>query len=116
MQTGFQLASVHGMLYTGGNVVFGPDGTTLYSPVNNYLSATVLQGEGHQSLLCSNSSIQCFDVSSDGDLVIAIGHRGLGFFYSLSARVVLDTISFPPTCSIQCVKFSPCSKYVALGL
>lgn len=116
MHSAFQLAAVHGMLYTGGNVVFSPDGSQLYSPVNNYISAVQLQHEGHLSHNCSNSNIQCFDLSPDGDLLIAVSHRGLGFFYSISARVVLDTISFPPTCTIHTVKFSPCGKYVALGL
>lgn len=116
MQTNFQLASVHGMLYTGGNVVFSPDGRELYSPVNNYISSIQLHQEGHRSLPCSNSTIQCFDVSQDGDLLIAIGRRGVGFFYAISARVVLDTITFPPDCEIRCVKFSPCGKYVALAL
>ncbi|CAD2222292.1 periodic tryptophan protein 2 [Angomonas deanei] len=116
MQTGFQLAAVHGMLYTGGNVHFSPDGNTLYSPVQNYISAIQLQREGVQSMTCSNSGIQCFDLSSDGDVLIVIGQRGLGFFYSLSSQVTLDTISFPPNCTIQAVKFSPCGRYVAVGL
>ncbi|SCU72656.1 Periodic tryptophan protein 2 homolog, putative [Trypanosoma equiperdum] len=116
METNFQLASVHGMLYTGGNVAFSPDGRQLYSPVNNYISSIKLQQEGHHSLPCSNSNIQCFDISSDGDLIVAIGRRGVGFFYSLSAAVVLDTISFPPDCEVSCVKFSPCGRYVALAL
>ncbi|KEG15172.1 periodic tryptophan protein 2 [Trypanosoma grayi] len=116
MQTNFQLASVHGMLYTGGNVVFSPDGRQLYSPVNNYISCIQLQQEGHRSLPCSNSNIQCFDISPDGDLLIAIGQRGIGFFYAISAGVVLDTIAFPPECEVRCVKFSPCGKYVALAL
>nr|CCC94357.1 putative periodic tryptophan protein 2 [Trypanosoma congolense IL3000] len=116
METNFQLASVHGMLYTGGNIAFSPDGRQLYSPVNNYISSIKLQQEGHQSLPCSNSNIQCFDVSPDGDLLIAVGRRGIGFFYSISAAVVLDTISFPPDCDINCVRFSPCGKYVALAL
>ncbi|ORC92675.1 periodic tryptophan protein 2 [Trypanosoma theileri] len=116
MQTNFQLASVHGMLYTGGNVVFSPDGRQLFSPVNNYISSIQLQQEGHRSLPCSNSNIQCFDLSADGDLLIAIGSRGLGFFYAISAGVVLDSIAFPPDCEIRCVKFSPCGKYVAIAL
>lgn len=116
MQNVFQLAAVHGMLYTGGNVVFAPDGTQLYSPVNNYLSSVQLQAAGHLSLTCSNSTITCFDLSPDGDLAIVIGQRGLGFFYSISARVVLDTLSFPPNCGIGAVKFSPCGKYVAVAL
>lgn len=116
MQTNFQLSSVLGMLYTGGNVCFAPDGKTLFSPVQNYLSSIHLRGEGNRSLSVSNSSIQCFDLSPDGDLAIVIGNRGLGAFYSISARVVLDTISFPPNCSIACVKFSPCGKFIALAL
>lgn len=116
MQSVFQLAAVHGMLYTGGNVAFSPDGAQLYSPVNNYLSAVQLQQAGHLSLTCSNSSITCFDLSPDGDLAVVIGQRGLGFFYSISARVVLDTLSFPPNCTISAVKFSPCGKYVAVAL
>ena len=116
MQSVFQLAAVHGMLYTGGNVAFSPDGAQLYSPVNNYLSAVQLQAAGHLSLTCSNSSITCFDLSPDGDLAIVVGQRGLGFFYSISARVVLDTLSFPPNCTISAVKFSPCGKYVAVAL
>ncbi|KAK7196792.1 Periodic tryptophan protein [Novymonas esmeraldas] len=116
MQNAFQLAAVHGMLYTGGNVVFSPDGAQLYSPVNNLLSSIQLQQAGHLSLTCSNSSISCFDLSPDGDLALVVGQRGLGFFYSISARVVLDTLSFPPNCSVACVKFSPCGKYVAIAL
>ncbi|RNF11686.1 periodic tryptophan protein 2-like protein [Trypanosoma rangeli] len=116
MQTNFQLASVHGMLYTGGNVAFSPDGRQLYSPVNNYISSIQVQQEGHRSLSCSNSTIQCFDLSQDGDLLIAVGRRGVGFFYAISAGVVLDTIAFPPDCEVRCVKFSPCGKYVALAL
>lgn len=116
MQTAFQLAAVHGTLYTGGNIAFSPDGAQLYSPVNNYLSAIQLQQAGHASLMCSNSNIQCFDISPDGDLAVVIGHRGLGFFYSIAARVVLDTISLPPSCNIACVKFSPCGRYVAVAL
>ncbi|ESL09496.1 periodic tryptophan protein 2 [Trypanosoma rangeli SC58] len=116
MQTNFQLASVHGMLYTGGNVAFSPDGRQLYSPVNNYISSIQVQQEGHRSLSCSNSTIQCFDLSQDGDLLIAVGRRGVGFFYAISAGVVLDTIAFPPDCEVRCVKFSPCGKYIALAL
>ncbi|CCW69154.1 unnamed protein product [Phytomonas sp. Hart1] len=116
MQTGFQLAAVHGMLYTGGNVVFAPDDSILYSPVNNYISAIQVRHEGHRSYTCSNSNIQCFDVSPDGDLLIVIGQRGLGFFFGVSSDVVLDTISFPVSCSVNRVKFSPCGRYVALAL
>ncbi|KAG8346487.1 WD domain [Trypanosoma vivax] len=116
MLTNFQLASVHGMLYTGGNVTFSPDGRQLYSPVNNYVSSIQLHQEGHRSLGCSNSNIQCFDVSPDGDLIVAVGRRGLGFFYSISAGVTLDSVSFPPDCEVNCVKFSPCGRYVALAL
>eukprot|EP00796_Vickermania_ingenoplastis_P012593 gene12593-8631_t len=116
MQTNFQLASVHGMLYTGGNLLFSPDGTQLLSPVMNYLSTVHLQSEGHISHPCSNSTIQCFDVTADGDLALVVGQRGLAFFYLFSARVVIDTISLPPQCSVACVKFSPCSKYVAIAL
>ncbi|CCW61257.1 unnamed protein product [Phytomonas sp. EM1] len=116
MQTAFQLAAVHGMLYTGGNVIFSPDDSILYSPVNNYISAIQVQQEGHRSYTCSNSNIQCFNVSPDGDLIIAIGQRGLGFFFSVSSDVALDTISFPPSCSVSTVKFSPCGRYVALAL
>lgn len=116
MDINFQLASVHGMLYTGGNVEFSPDGSQLYSPVQNYLSAVQLQKEGHLSHCCSNSHIQCFDLSSDGDLAFVVGQRGLGFFYLLSARVVVDTISFPVQCTVSCVRFSPCDKYIAIAL
>lgn len=116
MDINFQLASVHGMLYTGGNVEFSPDGLQLYSPVQNYISVVQLQKEGHTSHCCSNSSIQCFDVSSDGDLVFVVGQRGLAFFYLLSARVVVDTISLPPQCTVSCVRFSPCDKYIAIAL
>lgn len=116
MQTNFQLASVNGVLYADGNLVFSPDGAKLFAPVGNYLSDVRLRGEGHHSHPCSNSSIQCFDISADGDLAFVVGSRGLGFFYLFSARVVIDTISFPPQCSISCVKFSPCSGFVAVAL
>lgn len=117
MNSHFRLSAVHGVMYTNGNVCFSPDGHTLVSPVNNYLSCIDFhRHRGNHSHAVSNSNIMCFDLSADGDLAIAIGSRGLGFFYSLSAQVVIDTISFPPNCDISCVKFSPCGKYIALGL
>lgn len=116
MQTDFQLASIHGMLYTGGNVAFSADGGDLLSPVMNSLSSVHLRGEGSTIHPCSNSTLQCFALSPDGDLAFAVGQRGLGFFYLISARVVIETLSFPPECSIACVAFSPCARYIAVAM
>ena len=112
----FSLNAVLGMLYTGGNVAFTPDGRRLLSPAMSYIASTPLRDEGAHSLACSNSAVQCFDVSPDGDLLFVVGSRGLAFFYSVSSRLCLDTVSIPPTCTVNVVKFSPCSKFVAVAL
>lgn len=117
MQADFKFSSLIGQLYTGGNVCFAPDGRSLISAVNSYLTSIDLhQGNSNRSHAASNSMIQCFDITRDGDLALVVGTRGLAFFYSLSAQVVLDTISLPPNATIGAVRFSPCGKYVALGL
>jgi periodic tryptophan protein 2 len=131
MQVDFRLASVHGMLYTGGNVAFGPapsatslvtSGMTpigknsLITPVLNYLTVLDLQHGSTRTHECCNSNIQAFDVSPDGEMALCIGTRGLGVFYSFTAELAIDTISFPPLCEVRCVKFSPDGTHVALAL
>jgi periodic tryptophan protein 2 len=116
MSSEFKINAVLGMLYTGGNVAFTPDGRRLLSPAASYIASTPLRDEGAQSLPCCNSAIQCFDISPDGDLLFVVGSRGLAFFFSIPSRLCLDTVSLPPTCVVHCVRFSPCAKFVAVAL
>eukprot|EP00672_Neobodo_designis_P025987 CAMPEP_0174851668 /NCGR_PEP_ID=MMETSP1114-20130205/23308_1 /TAXON_ID=312471 /ORGANISM="Neobodo designis, Strain CCAP 1951/1" /LENGTH=948 /DNA_ID=CAMNT_0016086217 /DNA_START=37 /DNA_END=2883 /DNA_ORIENTATION=- len=129
MQSDFRLSAVHGMLYTGGNVAFGPatpggdsaDVTpitshSLITPVLNHLTVLDLQQGSTRTHVTCNSNIQAFAVSPDGDLALCIGNRGLGVFYSFSSELAIDTISFPPQCEVRCVKFSPDGAFVALAL
>ena len=129
MQSDFRLSAVHGMLYTGGNIAFGPAETSatsadvtpvtshsLITPVLNHLTVLDMQQGSTRTHVTCNSNIQAFAVSPDGDLALCIGNRGLGVFYSFSAELAIDTISFPPQCEVRCVKFSPDGTHVALAL
>ena len=119
LSSNFRLSAVHGMLYTGGNTKFDPSNASqpvLLSPVRNHLTKVQLVSGATSAHTVCNSTLQCFDLSSDGDLAVAVGNRGLAIFYSFSAQLPLDSISFPPHCRIISVRFSPCNKYVALGL
>lgn len=157
----FKMVAVHGMLHTGGNILFS-DGLTsaasyvqhqqiksststgaentnqtdaalvtatttnsttnnggtapkLFSIVGNNITVVNLQRNSTSTLPVCNANISCFDVSPDGDLIFAVGSRGLGVFFSISAGLAIDTVSIPPNCPVRCAVFSPCGKYVALG-
>jgi len=114
MKFNYQLSSVLGSVYKGGQVVFTGDGRYLVSPVGNRLSFFDLVGHAVSTLdAVVHRDIATLALSPDGRLLLAVDVEGGAAFINVSRRAVLCQIHFKKP--VSAARFSPDSKLVAVS-
>jgi periodic tryptophan protein 2 len=115
---GYRLVNVLGKSFTGGNLVFTPDGETILSPVGNRVVAFSLVSAGSRTLdAISRADIEVLALSSaaSGDYLLAVDVDGRALFISLVSGAVLHRFRFCGG-AVQQALFAPDGERLAVGV
>jgi len=113
MKFSFQFSGLLGSVYTGGDLLFSPDGNTVISPVGNKISMFDLKNHRSSTLpVESRHSYTAADISPSGASLLAVTEEGEVHVISLVSRSILHRLR--TNRKVAAIKFSPDSKYFAL--
>lgn len=114
MNLDFKPFDLLGNVYKNGNIFFHPTTDQLYSTINNKIKVFDLK-DNISSIMpfTSNFNIVKFTLSPSGRLAFIIDCLGRGFLVNTSKGVSLAQLKL--TKHVGDVKFSPCSKYIAIA-
>uniref|UniRef100_A0A0N5BW74 WD_REPEATS_REGION domain-containing protein n=1 Tax=Strongyloides papillosus TaxID=174720 RepID=A0A0N5BW74_STREA len=114
MDLDFKPFDLLGNVYKNGNIIFHPITDQLYSTINNKIKVFDLK-DNISSIMpfTSNFNIVKFTLSPSGKLAFIIDCLGRGFLVNTAKGVSLAQLKL--TKHIGDVKFSPCSKYIAIA-
>jgi len=106
----YEFANLCGASYKQGNVLFGPDGTTLFSPVGNRVTVFDLASASSHTLPAENrSDVKTLALTPDGALLLSVDARGGCVLTNVPKRTVLHHFSFKgPVHDIQVRATSCC--------
>lgn len=110
----YKLTNVLGTMYSEGNLVFTPDGSTLIAPVGNKITLYDLKSQ-RSRCLCFESTHNYYllSISPDGGLLVAVNQVGVAHFVNLSTNSLTRTMRLGK--SVGCIKFTPNGKLMAVG-
>lgn len=112
MKFSFQFSNLLGTVYQKGNLLFAPDGTTVFSPVGNKITMFDLKNHRSETLpIESRFSFSTIALSPNGVTLIAVNEDGEVQLISLVSRTILHRLR--TNRKILAVQFSPDSKHFA---
>jgi len=110
----FRFSNLCGTVYKSGNVLFRPDGSTLYSPVGNRVTAFNLVAHSSTTLdFETRSDVDSLSVSPDGSLLLAIDGEGHAIAFNLRGGVVVHRFNFKGRA--RACAFSPDGQHFAVS-
>ncbi|TEB34224.1 WD40 repeat-like protein [Coprinellus micaceus] len=113
MKANYQFSNVCGTVYRQGNVLFTPDGNTLYSPVGNRVSVFDLVNNKSFTFPFENrKNIALIALSPDGNILITVDEDGRALLVNAKRGTVLHHFNFKQ--KVKAIKFSPNGKYIAV--
>ena len=114
MPYAYRFSNLLGTVYRSGNVAWSTDGTTLFSPVGNRVSAFALAEHTSSTLdFETRSDVDRIAVSPDGALLLAVDVDGYALAVSLSRGVVVHRFNFKAR--VRDVVFSPNGLFLAVA-
>ncbi|KAL8672735.1 MAG: hypothetical protein Q9168_002825 [Polycauliona sp. 1 TL-2023] len=115
MKTDFKFSNLLGTVYCKGNLVFTPDGNSLLSPVGNRVSVFhLVQNTSYTLPFSHRRNVSHLTISPDGLVLLSVDEEGRAILTHLPRRLALYHFSF--RASVSALAFSPCSKYLAVGV
>ncbi len=114
MNFNYQFSNLLGTVYRKGNLAFGPDGNTLFSPVGNKISAFDLKTHKSETLkIEGRHDYSCLALSPNGVLLLAANDDGEIHLISLISKSILHRLR--TNCTIACLSFSPDGRQFAVA-
>lgn len=112
----YEFSNLCGSVHRGGNLVFSPDGNTLYSAVGGRLSGFDLVGAKSFTMPFEcRSDICALDVScKDGRSLIVVDQQNRALLVNIPSRTVVHRFTLRDRVRKNALKFSPCQKYFAV--
>jgi periodic tryptophan protein 2 len=108
----FRFSNLCGTVYRSGNLAFHPNGTTLYSPVGNRVTAFELKAHTSSTLdFEARSDVDRIAVSPDGRMLLAIDLDGAAIVFNLSRGVIVHRFGFKG--AARAAAFSPDGRFLA---
>uniref|UniRef100_A0A0G4H9G1 Small-subunit processome Utp12 domain-containing protein n=1 Tax=Chromera velia CCMP2878 TaxID=1169474 RepID=A0A0G4H9G1_9ALVE len=109
----YRFSNLCGASYSGGNVIFSPDGNCLITPVDARINVYDLTNNRAFTLPCENrQNIRRLALSPDGRIILSIDDQGHCLIVNFLKGVILSRINFKTR--VHDAKFSPCGRYVAV--
>ncbi|KAH3742673.1 WD repeat protein [Pelomyxa schiedti] len=114
MRLDYTFSNLYGTVHRNGNVVFSPDGNSVFCPTSNRVNVFNLIGNKSSSLMLqARMNVKRVELTPDGRGLLCIENGGKAAFCSANAGVVLATFNFHQ--QVFCVKFSPDGRFFAVG-
>jgi periodic tryptophan protein 2 len=115
MKTSYQFANLLGSVYSGGNVVFTPDGQSILSPVGNRLSVFHLTRNTSTTLpFQTRKPIARLALNpADPNIVLVADEDGRALLVDISRRTVIASINFKK--ALRAARFSNDGRYIAVS-
>ena len=115
MKYSYRFSNLCGTVFKSGNLCFHPDGTTLFSPVGNRVTAFQLAAHTSSTLdFETRSDVDCVAVSPDGRLLLVIDVDGYAVAVNLARGVVVHRFNFRTR--VRACVFSPDGRFFAVGV
>jgi len=111
----FQFSNLLGTVYRQGNLIFSPDGSTLYSAVGNRVSGfDLVRSQSFTFPFEARRNISRLALSPDGAILLVIDDEGHLLMANVVRRVVVHHLNLKT--QVADVRFSPDGKWVAFAL
>lgn len=111
----YQFNNLLGTVYRQGNLVFTPDGSTLYSAVGNRVSGfDLVHSKSFTFPFESRRNISRLALSPDGAILLAIDDEGHLLMANVLRRVVVHHLNLKS--KVSDVRFSPDGRWVAFAI
>ncbi|KAF2753915.1 periodic tryptophan protein 2 [Pseudovirgaria hyperparasitica] len=115
MKTDFQFSNLLGTVYTRGNLLFSPDGTSLLSPVGNRVTVfDLVNSKSHTLPFAHRKNISRLALHPSGNLLLTVDTDGKVILTHVLRRIVLYHFSFRSAATA--LSFSPCGRYFAVAI
>ncbi|KAI7872555.1 putative WD repeat protein [Spinellus fusiger] len=113
MKTSFKFSNLCGTVYTGGNLIFTPDGHSVLSAVGNRVSVFDLVNNKSYTLpMDMRKNIVAMALSPQASLLITVDQDGHALLINFPRRVVLHHFNFKA--KVRAIQFSPDGKHFAV--
>ncbi|KAI8359118.1 WD40-repeat-containing domain protein [Choanephora cucurbitarum] len=113
MKSSYKFSNLLGTVYTGGNVLFTPDGNSVLSPVGNRVSIFDLVNNTSYTLPVEmRKNIDRMVLSPNGQLLITVDKDGRALLINLPRKTVLHHMNFKARA--KAIEFSPDGKFLAI--
>ncbi|KAL0096596.1 WD40 repeat-like protein [Phycomyces blakesleeanus] len=113
MKSSFKFSNLCGTVYTGGNLLFTPDGNSVLSPVGNRVSVfDLVNNKSYTMPFDMSKNIVCMALSPQATLLITIDQDGRALLVNFPRQVVLHHFNFKE--KVKAIQFSPDGKHFAV--
>lgn len=113
MKANYKFSNICGTVYRQGNILFTPDGNSLYSPVGNRVSVFDLVNNKSFTFAFENrKNISALALSPDGNVLVSVDEDGRALLVNARRGVVLHHFNFHK--AVKDIKFSPDGQYIAV--
>lgn len=112
MRLSFEFTNILGAVYHRGSIKFGPDGSTVFSPVGNKVIAYDLKASKSSALpLQVNYNIKQISVHPQGTLMLVSSEKNHLYIVSLVSGKLLHLKEYKTSSRIDHIGFSPDGRY-----
>ncbi|CZR56697.1 probable periodic tryptophan protein PWP2 [Phialocephala subalpina] len=115
MKTEFKFSNLLGTVYSQGNLLFSPDGASLFSPVGNRCTVFDLVNNKSYTLpFTHRKNIARLGLSPRGNLLLSVDEDGRAILTNIPRRIALHYFTFKS--SVSALAFSPSGRHFAVGV
>ena len=113
--TAFSFSNLCGTVYRQGDLVFSPDGSTLYSAVGNRVASfDLIRSKSFTFPFEARRNISRLALSPDGTILLTLDDEGHLLMINVPRRVAIHHLNLKQKAAD--VRFSPDGKWVAFAL
>ena len=115
MRLNYTFSNLCGTVYRQGNLVFSPDGSTLYSAVGNRVACfDLIRSRSFTFPFEARRNISRLALSPDGAILLTIDDEGHLLMVNVHRRIAIHHLNLKQ--KVGDVRFSPDGKYVAFAI
>ncbi|KAF8857502.1 periodic tryptophan protein-like protein 2 [Acephala macrosclerotiorum] len=115
MKTEFKFSNLLGTVYSQGNLLFSPDGASLFSPVGNRCTIfDLVNNKSHTLPFAHRKNIARLGLSPRGNILLSVDEDGRAILTNVPRRIALHHFTFKSP--VSALAFSPSGRHFAVGV